>query len=774
MRVCLVSREVRPFVGGGLATYVQEMARVLVSRGHEVHVLTVPTENLTVRLHEVIPGVVAHEVVIHRGHAAIPGAYYSHANRYSMAVFEKLRELHAHTPFDYIEFPEYAGEGYWSLRAKRTLGDFAGCVLGVRLHTPHYTCLEVDRKHTLPTENAHIEHMEKWSIREADVVLSASQAMVDRVTRDLGGMKRGEERGPTRIVRLPIDLEQIRRDFGRGEAEAGSVPTIVCVGRSQCCKGSQVLVEAAHLLFERGVEACVKFIGGDTHTGPFGRSMREHLERRMSGRFRDRFTIEEARDREGLGAAIRGTIADGGVCCFPSLWESYCLACVEAMGVGACVVTSDAGALPEVVRDGVDGIVTRADDPASLADGLERAIRDRELRTRLMVSARERAVSLSGIESVGAALERVIEECRGGRGTNGGGERVAARPRLERLPSATVIVPFYNVAEFLPATLESLANQTHKDFELIIVNDGSTDADAISLLDQLRAQGYRIIDKRNGGLGSARNVGFRAASGEWVLPVDADDLCVPEYVETLLRVVSRDPHLAWASSMFTSFYTNPEEVVSGYIPLAGDPDLLPYHNIGGPGAGSILQRQTVLDVGGYDEWLTSFEDWDLWCTLVEHGHRGVAIPEFLLKYRLRQGSLIRSEVLPRQQALRAYLMKKHARLARDPSIAARMILWDQFAAQDRVGALEMQVRELQVRLAEASGTAHLPAEVAPTPPLTSVIDPVLVRSEAFSLIRENIRYRIADRINDAIKATGVHSAVKKAAVKAIGAVKKRK
>lgn len=767
MRVCLVSREVRPFVGGGLATYVLEMARVLVSRGHDVHVVTVPTERLAARLGEAAPGVVAHEVDIHRGHAAIPGAYFSHSNRYSMAVLETLRELHARTPFDYIEFPEYAGEGYWSLRAKRTLGDFAGCVLGVRLHTPHYTCMEVDRKHTLPTENAHIEHMEKWCIREADVVLSASRAMIDRATRDLGGMRRGEERGPMRLVRLPIDLGQIRADFERGEPETGSVPTIVCIGRAQCCKGSHTLVEAAQILFERGLDARVRFIGGDTHTGPFGRSMREHLERRMSGRFRDRFTIEEARNREGLGAAIRGTIADGGVCCFPSLWESYCLACVEAMGVGACVVTSDAGALPEVVRDGVDGIVTRADDPVSLADGLERAIGDHELRPRLMASARERAVTLSGVESVGVALERVIGECRGG-------ERVAARPRLERLPSATVIVPFYNVAEFLPATLESLKNQTHKDFELIIVNDGSTDADAIALLDQLRAQGYRIIHKRNGGLGSARNVGFRAARGEWVLPVDADDLCVPEYVETLLRVVSRDPHLAWASSMFTSFYTNPEEVVSGYIPLAGDPDLLPYHNIGGPGAGSILHRQTVLDVGGYDEWLTSFEDWDLWCTLVEHGYRGVAIPEFLLKYRLRQGSLIRSEVLPRQQALRAYLMKKHARLAKDPSVAARMILWDQFASQDRVGALEMQVRELQVRLAEATGTAHLPAEVAPTPPLTSVIDPVLVRSEAFGLIRENIRYRIADKINDAIKATGVHGAVKKAAVKAIGVMKKRK
>ncbi len=199
MRVCLVSAEVAPFVGGGLAVYVLELSRALREAGHEVHVLTVPTAGLRAQTESLYPGVTFHEATLNEGKAAIPGAYYCDSSRVSMAFLGALREMHAATPFDYIEFAEYLGHGYWPIRAKRTFGDFAGTVLGVRLHMPHYVCREFDRTAELPLEMAHVAHMEVWSAGEADLVIAASEAMLGRMRRD--GAPRLLERVRGRCVR---------------------------------------------------------------------------------------------------------------------------------------------------------------------------------------------------------------------------------------------------------------------------------------------------------------------------------------------------------------------------------------------------------------------------------------------------------------------------------------------------------------------------------------------------------------------------------------------
>lgn len=767
MRIGLVSNEVMPFVGGGIATYAVEMARALQSEGHEVHILTQGFEGLRERGREFLPGVEYHAYDPARGLASLPGAYYSVANRASMSVREALREQHERTPFDYIEFPEYRGEGYWSLRAKRTLGELRDVVLGVRLHTPHYLCMEVDRNFALSVENAHVEHMEKQSVRECDLLVGASQAVLDRVRHDVGPPLPGESRPPHRLIRLPLDLARLAGVPGAGTPSTTGPKTILYFGRLQTCKGTHVLVKAALALLARGEDVNFRFIGGDTLTGPFGRSMREHLERLVKGPHRDRFRFEPAMDRGDLAREIRAAWA----CCFPSLWESYSYACVEALALGACVVASDGGALGEIVQHEQNGLVCAKDDASALEAQLLRVLRDGALRGRLAAAAPARAAALSDSRAIAREMVDAIQERRRelshAATSIPAGTRNTGNSTKPDAPNASVIIPFYNVGKYLPQTLRSLHEQSVRGFELLIIDDGSDEPESLDLLRTLRREGVRVISKPNGGLGSARNVGFHEARGEWILPVDADDVCRADYVETFLRVIGRDPSLAFAAAFFESFYETPGERVSGYIPLAPDPDLLGYHNIAGPGACAILHRETVLGVGGYDEWLTSYEDWDLWCTLTERGHRGTIIPETLLYYRLRQGSLIRSEALPRAQALRAYLLAKHPRLAARPDIAARLILSEAFEKQERVASLEQQVRELQERLIAAQGHAEIKGTAGEAPGLGEGVDASLVRSEAYRMIRSNIRYRLADRLNDALKAVGVHRTVKGMAQRAI-------
>lgn len=746
MRVCLVSSEVAPFIGGGLATYNLEMARALVARGHSVHMLTQAFADRDQRGREAAPGVKFHSFSVETGKAALPGAYYSYASRMSMAILEALRPLHAATPFDYIEFPEYQGHGYWSLRAKRSLGDFDSAVLGVRLHTPLYVCREVDRTPMTDVEIAHVDHMERWSAGEADVVLGASAAMIDRMRRDVAEASPRPNLPPFHLLRLPLDLSTWTRDLP--EPIPTDVPEVVYVGRAQLCKGAHVLAAAATLLLERGVRLRVRFIGGDTTTGPFGRSMREHIEKRLAPAHRDclRFEAPVARDE------LRRVIRSATVVACPSLWESYSYACVEAMALGACVVASDGGSLGELIEHERSGMVCRADDAQALADAIERALNDPGLRARLGAGAASRARELSDAGLIAAGLEEIVWK------RQGDAKLAAAAARSNPSPppaqrtgrDITVIVPFYNVGKYLPETLESLKRQTLSNFDLLIVDDGSTEADSLGLLEQLKGEGYTVLHKRNGGLGSARNHGFAHAKTPWVVPIDADDVAHPRFVERLYQTVRRDDSLACASCMFESFYEKPGEAVSGYVPHAIDRNLLAYHNIAGPGAASILRRDVVMSVGGYDEWLTSFEDWDLWCTLAEHGHRGVAIPEFLLYYRLRPGSLIRSEALHRWHALKAYVIAKHPKLMDRPDLVLRLQLAETYQERERARALAAEVDTLRSQLAAHS------ASIANEGPLESVSIEVKRR------ISENLRYRVADKVSATISTLGIKRLAKDA------------
>ncbi len=103
----------------------------------------------------------------------------------------------------------------------------------------------------------------------------------------------------------------------------------------------------------------------------------------------------------------------------------------------------------------------------------------------------------------------------------------------------SVIVPIYNVEDYLPRCLESIVSQTYKDLEIILVDDGSTDSSGIICDDYAHNDSrIQVIHKENGGLSSARNFGLRVASGEYVLMPDGDDALHPRMIESLYNLIT--------------------------------------------------------------------------------------------------------------------------------------------------------------------------------------------------------------------------------------------
>ncbi|EHI98321.1 glycosyl transferase family 2 [Clostridium sp. DL-VIII] len=122
----------------------------------------------------------------------------------------------------------------------------------------------------------------------------------------------------------------------------------------------------------------------------------------------------------------------------------------------------------------------------------------------------------------------------------------------------SVIVPIYNVEKYLPRCVESIMEQTHKNIEVILVDDGSPDhageiADSYAQKDKR----IKVIHKKNAGVSAARNTGIDAATGDYVCFSDADDYLMPDYVEYLLDLsVKNDADISLTKEMFTTFYPN--------------------------------------------------------------------------------------------------------------------------------------------------------------------------------------------------------------------------
>lgn len=103
------------------------------------------------------------------------------------------------------------------------------------------------------------------------------------------------------------------------------------------------------------------------------------------------------------------------------------------------------------------------------------------------------------------------------------------------MPSVSIIIPLYNKKEFIRNSIQSVLNQTYGDFEIVIVNDGSTD-NSLEIVKSIHDDRIRIIDKENGGVSSARNVGIDNSVGEWIIFLDADDTIRQDCLQTLINL----------------------------------------------------------------------------------------------------------------------------------------------------------------------------------------------------------------------------------------------
>jgi glycosyltransferase involved in cell wall biosynthesis len=245
-------------------------------------------------------------------------------------------------------------------------------------------------------------------------------------------------------------------------------------------------------------------------------------------------------------------------------------------------------------------------------------------------------------------------------------EPPAARP-AERVPAVSVVVPCYNGGRFIDQLLQTLAEQTFRDFELIIVDDGS-DEETRAKLATLDPS-ILVIHQTNQGPGAARNSGFRRAKADLVLALDCDDRLEPEYLAQTVKamraggpdagiVFTHERMSGLREGCQTRYFKRFDQLFINRMPSC------------------ILVRKAAWEaVGGYDESMREgYEDWEFTVAVEARGYGCIEIPEPLFIYRVSNEGLLMSRSSRMHAELWRRMRAKYPNLYRLPALLR--LWWD--------------------------------------------------------------------------------------------------
>jgi glycosyltransferase involved in cell wall biosynthesis len=207
-------------------------------------------------------------------------------------------------------------------------------------------------------------------------------------------------------------------------------------------------------------------------------------------------------------------------------------------------------------------------------------------------------------------------------------------------PLVSIIIPTYNSEKYIREALESALNQTYRNIEIIVVDDGSTDNTKEVLKHYLDRIQY--IYKKNAGPASARNVGIKHAKGEYIAFLDSDDMWLPEKIELQLGVFVKDQRIGLVSC--NDYEIDEKGQILGESKHIHYPsqkalfNALLVQNVVSGGSNAIIKKECFDKVGLFDEHLHGTEDWDMWLRIAQR-YDVIFVERPLVTSRVRNNSI---------------------------------------------------------------------------------------------------------------------------------------
>ena len=224
--------------------------------------------------------------------------------------------------------------------------------------------------------------------------------------------------------------------------------------------------------------------------------------------------------------------------------------------------------------------------------------------------------------------------------------------KKDNYPFFSIIIPCYNQVHFLPECINSIFEQNYQNWEAIIVNDGSTD-NTSQVASEFAEKDSRIklVEKKNGGLSSARNKGISTSCGNYIIFLDSDDLIINNCLSKYEKIVLEGNE--FIQSGYLCFNKNIDNILYKRTNISKYDDFLKTilsSNVG-PVNGFVVSKKIVDKVGFFNEELTSCEDWDYWIRCAKLGYTPYVVNDLLSAFRFVPGSMSKNSIRMLEQGL---------------------------------------------------------------------------------------------------------------------------
>jgi glycogen synthase len=594
VRICIVSSEHSAY--GGIGHALRRQAQLL-SEHHEVTLIERPQPS------EPLAGL----------------AFAGDDHLASAAVVEAIEAAYAgSTGPDVLEVCDYRALGLVPLQA-RAAGHplLRRTAVAVRLSSTAELIALHNGASALPGERR-VAELEREQFRLADRLFWPGGVILDLYRRHYGDA----------LLPLPVKVGRpfpVPEQPPQPRSPSGGPLRILYAGRLQRLKGVLDLVEACLGLPDDDWE--LTMIGADTETAAMGQSMKLTIEAMCGGDPRVR--LEEVLPHEDL----QPRFAAHDLLVSPSAFEFGPNIVLEAMRAGLPALATPTGAQTEMIEDGVSGWLTEDTGVAALRSALARLLADRGELERVRSSGEVFAAFARFTDS--APLLRAYEELAG---TRGGSGPVAAAPPE---PPVTAVIPYHRAHLYVEDAVASILAQTHRNLDVIIVNDGSFEPED-AVLDALAADPrVQVVNQLHRGDLIARNLGLQLARGDYLLMFDADNVLEPTFVARALEMFREQPELAYVTCWLRFVDPGGEELGQGYAPLGNR--VLGEEKENWDGDTSALVSRTALELlrPPFVPDGPMQGDWLFYRRLREAGAYGAVIPEQLVRYRVRARSVLR-------------------------------------------------------------------------------------------------------------------------------------
>ena len=559
----------------------------------------------------------------------------------SLDIYNWLREQN----FNICHFQDYKANGFISIQAKRTGQAFQNTLLTC---TTHSSCQWIrEQMQQFPNRGNHdlvLDYAERYCVEFADFVISPSEYMLKWATLKGWNISKNQKV-------IPYLLEVEDKPFSSLQQNNHH---LIFFGRLETRKGIEVFLQSLKILDSelksKNYPLKVTFLG---KIGKVGSRNADELITDFFANLSDLYNyliISNYGHVEALNYLRQNS---GALIIIPSLVDNFPYAALECVELRMNIIASNTGGIPEIFQD--DSRLFEP-NPVSLTEKIKECIfgEIKPLKKRYSPElARKLWQEFHTSYFNKAQLDLEVSE-----------KEKDNLKILNKESLVSVCIPYFNHGEYLPRSLHSLEQQTYSNFEVVVVNDGSTEEFSNDTFEQMNTlysnRNWLFLEQENGGVGKARNSAAKQASGNYLIFMNTDNLAEPNTIEKMVKSISFSGvnclTCYWRSFKNESdIYAKTSHFV--HVPIGACLEGGIYENVFG-GANFIIDKEVFLALGGFNEnGSEATADWEFLASLVLAGYSLDVIPNYLFLNRYTENSLFHSTNYFKQysQAIAPYL-----------------------------------------------------------------------------------------------------------------------